>query len=368
MSTTVYIGMDVHSTNYTLSSYIFEEDKHFATVKLSPETNSILNYIKRIRKEYGDDIDVITGYEAGCLGYTLYKDLKKNDVECIIVAPTSLPKQKTGEIKTDKRDAGKIAQALATGNYKSVYVPDDHDDKVRQYIRMRDDHKLALKKVKQQILSFCLRNGFKYSEGRSHWTKKHLKWLRDLEMSELLKTILEEYLISYDYYSLRMEQMDKRIEQFADEERYKESVEKLCCLSGMSVHKALCHIVETSDFGRFRKASSYSAYIGTVPGEDSSSDKVNRLGLTKAGNSHLRTLDIEAAHAIGRTAKKKSKALMLRQSLCSPEVISYCDKANERMRKMYIDISLRKNKQIAAAAVARELSCFIWGLMTGHTS
>ena len=78
MSTTVYIGMDVHSTNYTLSSYIFEEDKHFATVKLSPETNSILNYIKRIRKEYGDDVDVITGYEAGCLGYTLYKDLKKN--------------------------------------------------------------------------------------------------------------------------------------------------------------------------------------------------------------------------------------------------------------------------------------------------
>ena len=212
MSTTVYIGMDVHSTNYTLSSYIFEEDKHFATVKLSPETNSILNYIKRIRKEYGDDIDVITGYEAGCLGYTLYKDLKKNDVECIIVAPTSLPKQKTGEIKTDKRDARKIAQALAAGNYKKVYVPDDHDDQIKQYIRMRDDHKLALKKVKQQILSFCLRNGFKYSEGRSHWTKKHLKWLRDLEMSELLKTILEEYLISYDYYSLRMEQMDKRIE------------------------------------------------------------------------------------------------------------------------------------------------------------
>ena len=136
----------------------------------------------------------------------------------------------------------------------------------------------------------------------------------------------------------------------------------------MSYHKALCHIVETSDFDRFRKANSYSAYIGTVPGELSSSDDVNRLGITKAGNRHLRTLDIEVAHAIGRTSKKKSRALIQRQAKCSSEVISYCDKANERMRKMYIDISLRKNKNIAAAAVARELACFIWGLMTDHIS
>ena len=360
--------MDVHSTNYTLSSYVFEEDRHFATVKLSAETDSILNYINRVKKEYGDDIDIVTGYEAGCLGYTLYKDLKNNGIECIIVAPTSLPKQKAGEIKTDKRDARKIAHALAAGNYKAVYVPDDHDDEIKQYIRMRDDHKLALKKIKQQILSFCLRNGYRFSEGKNHWTMKHLKWLRNLEMPQLLKTILEEYLISYDYYSLRIEQMDSRIEEFAKEERYKQNCEKLCCLSGISTHKALCHIVETSDFGRFRKASSYSAYIGAVPGEDSSSENVKRLGLTKAGNAHLRTLDIEAAHAIGRTSKKKSKTLMERQSGCSPEIIAYCDKANERMRKMYIDISLRKNRQIAAAAVARELSCFIWGLMTGHTS
>ena len=331
--------MDVHSTNYTLSSYIFEEDKSFATVKLSAETESILKYIRRIRSEYGDDVNIVTGYEAGSLGYTLYKDLKDNGIECIIIAPTSLPKKKAGEIKTDKKDAQKLAHALAVGDYKAVYIPDNHDDEVKQYIRMRDDHKLALKKIKQQILAFCLRNGHKYDKGKSCWTQKHLKWLRDLEMPALLKTILEEYLISYDYYSLRIEQMDQAIERFCNEERYKEKTE-----------------------------SAYSAYIGTVPGESSSSNDVNRLGITKAGNRHLRTLDIEAAHTIGRTSKKKSKALIQRQTKCSPEVISYCDKANERMRKMYIDISLRKNKNIAAAAVARELACFIWGLMTDHIS
>lgn len=366
MSNTVYIGMDVHSTNYTLSSYIFEEDKSFATVKLSAELGSIMRYIGRIRKEYGNDVDIITGYEAGCLGYTLYKELTENNIKCIIIAPTTLPKAKGGEIKTDKRDAMKIAHALAVGDYKAVYVADEHDDEIKQYIRTRDDHKLALKKIKQQIPAFCLRNGYRYTEGKSHWTQKHLKWLRNLEMPSLLKDILEEYLTTYDYNLLRIEQMDMRIEEFCEEERYKKNVDKMCCLSGVSHHKALCHLVETSDFNRFKKANAYSAYIGTVPGESSSSDDVNRLPITKAGNRHLRTLDIEAAHAIGRTSKKKSRALIERQSKCSSEVIAYCDKANERMRKMYIELSLRKNSNIAAAAAARELACFIWGLMTDH--
>ena len=136
----------------------------------------------------------------------------------------------------------------------------------------------------------------------------------------------------------------------------------------LSTHKALCHIVETGDFSRFAKAPSYSAYLGTVPGEDSSSTSVNRLPITKAGNSHLRLLDIEAAHAIGRTSKQKSRVLLERQRGCSPEVVAYADKANARMRKMYREISERKNKNVAAAAVARELACFIWGMMTDHIS
>jgi transposase len=162
--------------------------------------------------------------------------------------------------------------------------------------------------------------------------------------------------------------MDEKIEEISQQERYKEKVAKIRCFAGMSTHKALCHIVETGDFSRFAKAPSYSAYLGTVPGEDSSANHQNRLGITKAGNKHLRTLDIEAAHAIGRTSKQKSRTLMERQKGCSPEVIAYADKANERMRKKYIEISQRKNKNVAAAAVTRELACFIWGMMTDHIS
>lgn len=368
MTETVYIGMDVHSTNYTLSSYTRETDNCFSTVTLKPEVKSILKYIKRIKEDHGDDTAIVTGYEAGCLGYSLYKDLEKEGIKCIIIAPTSLPKQKAGEIKTDKRDAQKIARALAAGTYKSVYVPDQEDEDVKEYIRMRDDHKQTLKKTKQQINAFCMRNGFVFTEGKSKWTQKHIKWMRTLKMTAMQRLILDEYLITFDYYTLRIKQMDEKIEEISNRERYKEDVDRLCCFAGMSVHKSLCHIVETGDFDRFPKAPAYSAYLGEVPGESSSSTNVNRLGITKAGNRHLRMLDIEAAHAIGRTRKTKSKALIKRQQKCSPEVIAYADKANERMRKMYLDLSLRKNKNIAAAAVARELSCFIWGMMTDHIS
>lgn len=187
-------------------------------------------------------------------------------------------------------------------------------------------------------------------------------------MTNMQREILDEYLITFDYYSLRIKQMDEKIEEISQQERYKEKVDKLCCFAGMSTHKSLCHIVETGDFNRFSKASSYSAYLGTVPGEDSSGEHNRRLGITKAGNSHLRSLNIEASHAIGRTRRQKSRALMERQKGCSPEVIAYADKANERMRKMYLDIAGRKNRNVAAAAVARELSCFIWGMMTDHIS
>ena len=316
MTKTVYIGMDVHSTNYTLSSYTCsytcESDNCFSTIKLGPEVKNIVKYINRIKQDHGDDIEIITGYEAGCLGYSLYKDLDKAGVKCIIIAPTTLPIQKAGEIKTDKRDAQKTTSALGTGTYKSVYVPDQEDD-VKQYIRMRDDHKLTLKRTKQQINSFSLRNGFAFTESKSKRTQKHLKWLRPLEISEIQRQILDEYLITFDYYSLRLKQIDEKIEEIPRQERYAEKDSKLCCFAGMGTHKSLCHIVESGDFSRFAKAPAYSAYLGTIPGEDSSSTSVNRLPITKAGNSHLCSLYVEAAHAIGRTSKQKPRALMERQ-------------------------------------------------------
>lgn len=365
------IGMDVHSKNYTLCAMepvIGEEDRVFATVKVTPDYKNILMFIESLKMKLGIDnkYDIQCGYEAGCLGYSLYNQLTKAGVKCVILAPTTMLAQQGVRIKTDARDALMIAQCLSYGGYHAVHIPTEEDDSVKEYLRMRNDHKLALKKVKQQINAFCLRHGYHY-EG-TKWTITHLKWLRKLDMKDLYRETLEEYMASYEEQMAKIERFDKRIEEIAAQERYQEKVKRLGCFLGVKTHTALSLIVETGDFARFAKGNVYAAYLGLAPGEHSSSDDINRLGITKAGNSHLRLLLVEAAGGICKGAVgHKSKELRARQNGNRAEVIAYADKANTRLRsKYYKMIRHGKKRNVAVAAIARELACFVWGMMTDN--
>ena len=198
----------------------------------------------------------------------------------------------------------------------------------------------------------------------------HLKRLKSLGLSGLDRETLNEYLIAYEYQANRIEIFDKRIEELASETKYVEKVKKLVCFLGVKTHTALSCVVETGDFPRFAKGNIYSAYLGQVPGEDSSSDSINRLSITKAGNSHLRKLLIEASKGICKgQIGHKSKDLKARQRGNPPEVVAYADKANGRLRRKYYKmIRHGKKKNVAVTAVARELACFIWGMMTDNIS
>ena len=308
--------------------------------------------------------DIECGYEAGCLGYTLYNQLTAAGIKCVILAPTTMLTQKGQRIKTDSRDALIIAQCLSYGGYHPVYVPTEKDDCVKEYLRMIDDHKTALKRIKQQINAFCLRHGYHYPN--SKWTRAHIAWLRRLELSDLYQEILDEYLATYYELTAKIEKYDARIEEIAAQEEYADKVKKLCCFIGIEKHTALSLIVETGDFNRFAKGNTYAAYLGLAPGEHSSADKINRLGITKAGNKHLRMLLIEAAGGICKgTIGCKSKALRQRQQGNSVQVISYADRANIRLRSRYYRLIRHgKKRNVAVAAIARELACFVWGMMT----
>jgi transposase len=272
-------------------------------------------------------------------------------------------------IKTDKRDAALIARCLAHNDYSKIHVPTEEDEQIKEFIRMRDDHQLALKKIKQQILSFCLRHGYQYDGTKSHWTQAHLNWLRSLKLDGVHQETLEEYLLSYDYLTAKLDRIEKRIEELAGKEEYKEKVHKLSCFLGIKTITALSVIVETGDFKRFASAPQYAAYLGLVPGEDSSGGDQNRLPITKAGNRHLIMLLVEAAQCYGRgRIGVKSKTLAARQSGNPSAVIEYADKANERLKRKFRKIAYRRPHNVAATAVARELACFIWGMMTNHTS
>ncbi len=172
-----------------------------------------------------DEYDIQCGYEAGCLGYSLYNQLTAVGIKCVILAPTTMLTPQGVRIKTDMREAYMIAQCLSYGGYHAVYIPTEDDDSVKEYLRMRNDHKLALKKIKQQINAFCIRHGFCYDGTK--WTLSHLKWLKKLEITNgLYRETLDEYMASYEEQEAKIERYDKRIGEIAEQTRYHDKVKK----------------------------------------------------------------------------------------------------------------------------------------------
>lgn len=369
MKSILFIGMDVHKNSYSLCCYDKESGEVSKEVKCASDVKLIKKYIDKIKEEYKEDITVKCGYEAGCLGFSLYKELKALNIECDILAPTTMhSSSKNRVVKTDKMDARNIAINLANGTYKPVHIPDDEDLRVKEYIRMTNNFKKELKKIKQQILAYVLRFGYNY-DGKSKWTIAHIKWLRNLEMDFIEKEILNEYLAQYDLLVDKIERFTDRIDELYHSERYEENVSKLRCFKGVDTLSAMTIQVETSDFNRFPNAKAYASFTGLTCGEQSSGDKRNTTSITKQGNSTLRTTLVECAQAIikGNVYTPKSKRLKSRQKGQSVEVIAYADKAAERLKKRYdrlIQRSVPHNKAIVA--IARELACFIWGMETGN--
>ena len=367
MKSIIYLGMDVHTTNYTLCCYTLEDDRMCHLQQIAPDYRLILKYMDQVRRLYNNDVEFLCGYEAGCLGYSLYHQLTAHQVRCVILAPTTMGAVLgVRKVKTDKRDAMLIAKCLAFHTYHPVHIPTPEEEQVKEFIRMRDDHKLALKRIKQQISAFCLRHGFHYTATKSKWTQAHWKWLKSLKPDGLHQETLNEYLLTCSSLSDKLERLDRRIEELAAQEPFQERVRQLTCLVGVKTHTALSIIVEVGDFNRFPTAGKFASFLGLTPGEASSSDRQNRFGITKAGNTHVRRLLVEAAqsYARGQTGRK-SKDLKARQAGNKEQVIAYADKGSERLRRRFRQL-LYKGKQhnVIKTAIARELSCFIWGMMT----
>lgn len=198
-----------------------------------------------------------------------------------------------------------------------------------------------------------------------------MDWLSNLDFGNgILSEVLQEHLIRYYQLREQVDMYDIHTNEFAQSEPYRKRVEKLGCFRGIAAHTALSFCVEVGDFRRFATAQQFASYLGLVPGECSSGDKQQYTGITKAGNSHLRKLLIEAVQVFGRCATKigKSAALKARQAKCDSLTIAYADRANARLKKKYFKIAMRSKTNIAKTAAARELACFIWGMMTDDIS
>lgn len=370
MNSTVYVGMDVHRETYTVCRCSCERDKAEYRQTLPPDYRLILKYVEKARTGYEGDVAFVCGYEAGRPGCSLQRPLKDHAVDCRIPAPTTTGVTDTRNVKTDRRDAANAAGRPAFHTYSEAYVPDEEDNAAKDCIRMRDDRKLTLKKVRRQIPAFALRKGLRFEGGKTYRTIARMKGLRKLEVSGLDKETPSEDLITCDDLTETIQRPDGRTEDLASGDRYKEKAKDAGCFPGIKTHTALSMVVEVGDFRRFEKAPESASCPGLVPGGDSSADGINRYRITKAGNSRLRRLPAEAAQSYGRgSAGHKSKALKQRRRGGPPEGTAYADRANERLRRRFYRTTLNKgiNRNAATTAAAGEPARFIWGMMTEHT-
>ena len=367
MTSIIYVGMDVHKESYSLCCYSMETQTFFSECTLPAVPKNIVAYLKRVATRQDHPCEFRCGYEAGSLGFSLYSFLHEADISCVIMAPTTILRNGK-KVKTDRLDAQQLAQALAFGGYRAVHIPTEEDGQVREYIRMRGFYKEQLKKTKQVITSFCLRHGLVYSGTKKYWTAVHRNWLQHLQLPGLLQETLEEYISAYDSLMQKLERVEQRIEEVAHQDSYQESVGHLCCFRGIATMTAMTTLVEIGDFHRFATAKQFTAYLGLVPGESSSGGSIRRLSLTKAGNRIVRTVLIEAVQSYTRgKVCIKSKAVRARQKGQPAEIIGYADKATHRLMKRWYTMQARGvSHNVAKAAIARELACFIWGMQTGR--
>ena len=355
--------MDVHKDTIAVFRDSARNVEFEKTIRNEP--GKIKKFFNKL-KDKGESI--LSCYKAGPTGFAIYRILDEMDITCYVAAPSLLPRKPGDRIKTDKRDAIMLAKVLRNGEIVSVHVPTRSDEAVRNYLRMCNNTRSDLKKQKQRLLMFLLSIGKKYDTGKGYWTGVHRKWLKALEFEdELNKNVFDEYYITICELEEKIAKLKEKIEEIATEARYTEKVSKLRRFKGIDTLTALTFVSEIGDFRRFRKAAEFMAYMGLVPSEYSSGDKRKQGGITKAGNSRLRKLLIESSWHYKYYVP--SKRLAMRRKGQTTEIIAYADKAGRRLSRKYNKLLLRgKVSQKIVTAIARELSGFIWGMMTGETS
>lgn len=372
MNSIIYIGIDVHKNSYSYCAYEKEKDSFFAEHKSEAGSKNAINYIKSVIKTTGSDFPILIGYEAGPTGYKLCRDLQKAGFPCVVIAPSTIYKPNGPRIKTDRRDARLLAQTLAYKTFKQVVIPSEKIEAMKEFTRARCSKKRQLKKAKQELLSFLLRMGMIYPEKGSYWTQSHFEWLRTVQFKDKwLQLAFEEYFSEVNELMAKVARLDTQIKQMAENSEIKNDVEKLICFTGIDYLTAVSIAAEVGDFSRFSNAKAFSNYIGLCPGENFSGLRVRHTAITKAGNSRVRQLLIESAKSIkyGRLCSSKSKRLIQRQEGKSPLVIQYADMAIARIRHKMLSMERKGlHYNVITTAAARELSCFIWGMMTNNIS
>ena len=360
MTELTHIGLDVHKD--TIAVAVLRPGAAECDERVIPNTPEA---VRRLLRRYPDPSALRTCYEAGPTGYDTHRLVTSLGIACDVIAPSLIPKRSGVRIKTDRSDARNLARLHRAGELTPVRVPTGAEEAARDLIRVREEVKSDRRIARQRIRSFLLRYGKRYPKGSDRWSFRFEVWARALCFEEpQAQAAFEHLLAAYFVRDAQLATMGRQIEELAGTEPFTGPVARLRSLRGIDTLSAMTIVSETCDFHRFGSAGGYMAFTGLVPSEHSSGASRHQGSITKTGNRHIRRVLVEAAWAYRHAPAVRGK-LKKRLEGQPPEVVAYSWAAQCRLHGTYRKIAARKGKHTAVVATARELSGYVWGLMTG---
>lgn len=355
---TVYVGLDVHKESITIAYAVGMGDVELLG-RIGTAKGDIDRLCKRLHSK-GRRVHVV--YEAGPCGYGLYRQLVAEGFECMVCAPSLIPKKPGERVKTDRRDSIKLARALRAGDLSAVHVPGIEDEAFRDLARAWVSAKDDLKQARQRLKSFLLSHGVRYP-GKADWGSSYRRWVSQHSFSnEWQQLAFEEHRRTLGDRMAQCERLEAALRDSVVNWRFYPAVLGLQAMRGVQFTTAVGMLAEVGDLSRFEHPRQLMAWLGVTPSEHSSGDKRRQGGITKTGNSYARKLLIEAAWSYRHQARVSENIGRRHPGIPKP-IIDRAWDAQLRLCRRYRKLAARgKNANTAVVAVARELAGFIWDI------
>jgi transposase len=351
--------VDAHKKDLFIAMLVGDQTTPL-TWQVANEPNAVRRLVRKLEREAPGPVQMC--YEAGPCGYGLQRQVATPRVSCQVIAPGLIPRKPGDRIKTNRRDARKLAELLRAGLLTEVRPPTPEEEAVRDLCRARDDAREDLQRARHRLGKLLLRRGLHYS-GRN-WTRAHRQWVDSLQWTQSAeRVVVDDYQLAIDHLQARLIELDARLAEIAETDPYREPVGWLRCFRGIDTLTAILILAELHDFRRFHSARALMAYLGLVPGEDSTGEKQRRGRITRTGNALVRRLLVETAwHYQHRPGI--GVALTRRRKGQPSRVIAIADKAQQRLCRRFRRLAdHHKPAPKIAVAIARELAGFLWAAL-----